>query len=362
MVEQLLRATHELMHAETDEEIATATVETARDVLGMSLVGIWLHEEDQNTLQPVTWTEEGDQLIESVPTYHPNNSLSWEAFENSKLTVVGNIYEETEAYNRNSPIQSELILPIGEFGVMNIGATTVDAFDETDIQQARLVAANAKAAFQRLQREQELQRYNERLNEFTSLVFHDLRSPLNVALGHIELLQEEMDDDRLDSTEQALARLETLLTDIREFAHTGPLLSERTSVSLADIATQAWEMVDTANASLTVESTGEISGHRSRLCQAFENLFRNAIEHGGDDVTVTVGTLPTGCYVADDGSGIPPADYESVFTNGYSTTARGTGIGLALVRRIITNHGGEITAAASENGGARFEITDLENN
>jgi len=77
-------------------------------------------------------------------------------------------------------------------------------------------------------------------------------------------------------------------------------------------------------------------------------------------VTVTVGSLEDGFYVADDGPGIPEADREKVFESGYSTDGDGTGLGLAIVRRIAQAHGWDVTLTTSESGGARFEFHGVE--
>jgi signal transduction histidine kinase len=98
------------------------------------------------------------------------------------------------------------------------------------------------------------------------------------------------------------------------------------------------------------------------LSQLLENLFRNAVEHGGDDVTVNVGSLPGGFYVADDGPGIPAADRESVFEPGFTTNDDGTGFGLEIVEAVASAHGWDVrvTDAAEGEGGARFEFTGVD--
>jgi nitrogen-specific signal transduction histidine kinase len=85
----------------------------------------------------------------------------------------------------------------------------------------------------------------------------------------------------------------------------------------------------------------------------------DAVEHGRDDVTVTVGDLETGFYVADDGPGVPADERESVFDAGYSTATDGTGFGLSIVKQIADAHGWDVTLTESEAGGARFEITGV---
>ncbi|RLM82217.1 sensor histidine kinase, partial [Halobellus sp. Atlit-38R] len=103
-----------------------------------------------------------------------------------------------------------------------------------------------------------------------------------------------------------------------------------------------------------------VEADRDRLEEAFENLFRKAIEHGGDDVTVGVGKINNGFYVEDSGDGIPDDAREQVFDHGYSTGEGGTGFGLSIVRSIIEGHGWSITVADASADGARFEITDVQ--
>ncbi|OYR54849.1 hypothetical protein DJ71_27145 [Halorubrum sp. E3] len=83
------------------------------------------------------------------------------------------------------------------------------------------------------------------------------------------------------------------------------------------------------------------------------------MEHGGEDVTVTVERLEDGFYVEDDGPGIPESERGDVFDSGYTTTADGTGFGLAIVADIADAHGWTLRVAEAESGGARFELTNV---
>jgi signal transduction histidine kinase len=84
------------------------------------------------------------------------------------------------------------------------------------------------------------------------------------------------------------------------------------------------------------------------------------VEHAGEDVTVTVGDLDGGFYVADDGPGIPESDRERVFETGYSTSDGGTGFGLEIVATVATAHGWDVRVTDAADGGARFEFTGVD--
>jgi len=207
---------------------------------------------------------------------------------------------------------------------------------------------------------EEVKRANERLEEFVSIVSHDLRNPLNVATGHLELAQDTCESPHLDAIEQAHSRMTTLIEDLLRLARQGEAVSNTKVADLAPVVETCWETVETGDASLVIEADRTVVANASRLKQLFENLIRNAVEHGGDDVTVAVGGLDDGFYIEDDGPGISDDDRESVFEPGYSTHAEGTGFGLSIVQRIAEAHGWDIRVTSGTEGGARFEVAGVE--
>ena len=233
---------------------------------------------------------------------------------------------------------------------------------------------------ERRRRERKLERQNERLDSFASLVSHDLRNPLHVAVGNVEMARESCDSPRLDDAANALDRMEALIDEVLAVAREGASVEDPDPVRLAAAASSSWRTVETGDATLTVEANATIRADESRLRRLFENIFRNSVEHGstgsrtesGDSVehgrsddtesslSLTVGRLDAdGFYVEDDGVGIPADERDRVFEGGYSTDADGTGFGLTIVREVAEAHGWSIEATASDAGGARFEITGV---
>jgi two-component system sporulation sensor kinase A len=213
---------------------------------------------------------------------------------------------------------------------------------------------------ERKAREQEIQRQNERLENFASVVSHDLRNPLNVAQGYVDILQEDINRDELRLIDNALDRMGVLITELLELAQSGEEVGEMRPVSLKTVAENAWYNVHTPEAVLhTPEANQRVMADESRLQQLFENLFRNAVEHAGSDVHVTVDTISDGFHVADDGPGISSAKRDRVFETGYTTDENGTGFGLSIVQQIVTSHNWEIQVTESPDGGAQFEITGV---
>jgi PAS domain S-box-containing protein len=213
---------------------------------------------------------------------------------------------------------------------------------------------------ERKERERELERKNERLEEFTSVVSHDLRNPLNVASARLELASDECDSPHLVDVADAHRRMETLIEDLLTLAREGETVAEFEPVDLGKLLSGCWETLGREGAALAVETGTTVRADRDRLRQLLENLLTNALEHGGTDVTITVGDLADGFYVEDDGPGIPADERGDVFEAGYSTAREGNGFGLSIVARIAEAHGWSVAVTEGESGGARFEVTGVE--
>jgi len=224
------------------------------------------------------------------------------------------------------------------------------------------IVLNSRDVTEQLQRKRKLERQNERLDQFASIVAHDLRNPLNVASGRLSLLERDVDDSQdasIGTIQEQLERMESIIDDSLMLARSGETVTETNEVDLEMISYDAWQSVETDGATLVVETTLQLDADRNRLRNMFENLFRNSVEHNESaDLTVKVGSLPDGVgfYVEDTGTGIPSEERDSVFEQGYTTNTEGTGFGLAIVRDIVQAHGWEISVTEGESGGAKFVI------
>ncbi|MDQ2071933.1 PAS domain S-box protein [Haloarcula sp. NS06] len=247
------------------------------------------------------------------------------------------------------------------------------------------VAGIGRDVSDRESRQQALEQQNKRLGEFASVVSHDLRNPLDVARGQLELARMEQDSEHLDAVKRAHGRIGQLIDDLLTLAQNGETALDSEPVPLQTVAEQCWQTVETGDATLELQTSAVVRADPSRLRQLFENLIRNSVEHGqtpdterqedaGEqrattsisqsqgataDLTFTVGELDDGFYVADDGVGIPADERDTVFEGGYSL-ASGPGFGLRIVDEIVDTHGWSITVTESDAGGARFEVTGVE--
>lgn len=205
---------------------------------------------------------------------------------------------------------------------------------------------------ERKHHERELEAQNERLEKFASIVSHDLRNPLNVAQGYITMVE----DEHADVIEENLDRMAAIIEDVLAMARQGEGIDDVQQVDLGELAQDSWMQVETANACLECANDVTIAADPGSCRQLFENLFRNSVEHAGEDVTIRIGALENGFYLEDDGPGIPPEDRNDVFEAGFTTREDGTGFGLNIVAEIAQAHGWTLEATEGTDGGARFEF------
>ena len=367
--ERTVRSLHDVVTefaaCDTPEAVYRQTVDSAASLLAFDRAAIAI-ETEEGPLRVETTTDAFS--FEDPPTLAADEGLAGRTYRTGESFLrrdMQSVDDETEL-----TVNSALSVPVGDVGVFLAVDDTPAAFDDGDRQLAEGLVSYAEAALNRLDRERALQRQNERLEAFRSVVSHDLRNPLTVAKLRLDLAQEECESEHLADVSTALDRMDSLLDGLLTVARTGEGGHDLEPVDLEMLAAECWETVVTGESTLLVESSRTIRADRNRLKQLLENLISNAVEHGsgpGDSdgpdagaVTVTVGALDRGFYVADDGPGIPPDQRESVFESGYSTSDGGTGFGLTIVSEVAEAHGWTVEVTEGADGGARFEITGVE--
>ncbi|ELZ80556.1 putative signal-transducing histidine kinase / response regulator [Haloferax larsenii JCM 13917] len=201
----------------------------------------------------------------------------------------------------------------------------------------------------------------DQVEQMAAIISHDLRNPLSVARGNLELGREGDSDEHLEKASEALNRVNTLVEDLLSFAKQEYSQPNIGPTSLSDVASRSWNQVETQSSDLKMDlsEATTVLADASRLQELFSNLFRNACEHNDEDVTITVGPLQTGFFVEDDGDGITETTRD-IFETGYSTNVDGTGFGLAIVKRIADSHSWDVAQTESPEGGARFEVTGVQ--
>jgi signal transduction histidine kinase len=332
---QLSETSHALIRAEEDEQVSQLLAEGIERTMSDATCAVWLA--GRTGLEPA---------VDGTPT--TPDRAGREGFDDGEERID------------TAPGGGErLFVPLAAQGLLAVTLPPKRGFDERSLDLVRVYARTGQTALDRAVHQEALERQNERLDQFASVVSHDLRNPLSVIMGRAELTRETGDISHVDAIARNAERMDRLIEDLLALARQGEDASDHEPVRLRDAALSAWDAVHGREAEIELaDELPVVRGDLERLQRLYENLFRNAIEHGGPDVTVTVRSLgEAGCIVADDGPGIPEEEYEQVFERGYSTG--GTGLGLAIVDDIARAHGGTVSVAESESGGARIELRGL---
>jgi len=215
---------------------------------------------------------------------------------------------------------------------------------------------------------EQLAEHQSQFEQFTSHVSHELRGPLQVAAGALDLARETGDPEGFETAERALDRIDDIIEDVTAMAEGGarehvwprnaqrPKIDEQTN--LQDVIEDIWSVVPTEGAVLDVElpSDAWINTARTSVRPIFENLFKNAVVHAGPAVRVRVGLTNDRFYVEDDGPGVPADRRERIFEEGYTTAPEGNGTGLSIVATMADQHRWTVDVTDGSDGGARFEV------
>lgn len=328
--------------------------------------------------------------------------LTWEVISKQKTlyiedTAKPNVQKEHHiVVVVDAPIRSYLGIPLmaqGQaIGVMSVQALTPNAYNQNQIRLLETIAAQVvitiekSRLLQQLQQElakrrlliEELENKNAELERFTYTVSHDLRSPLvtiNGFLGFLEqsaksgnMQQFEKDKTRIEA---AVQRMQNLLKELLELSRIGRKVNPSVDIPFEDIVKDAIDILQgqIRKREVTLQTHPNlptIHGDRQRLTEVLQNLIDNAIKYMGNQPNPIIEIGQQGeednkpiFFVKDNGIGIAPEHHERIFNlfEQLDPYSDGTGVGLALVKRIIEIHGGKIWVQSEANKGTTFYFT-----
>lgn len=282
-LETLHAAATDIQASDSVEAACERTVAAAEDILDFELCSIMLHED--GWLEPVALSREAPP--DGARRMRADQGLAGKTYQTGESYTVDDVGADDVTDPAKPSYRSGLSVPIGDVGIFQAASTGPAAFDSSDVELAELLLAHTARTIDRttFQRElessqQALERQNERLEKFASVVSHDLRNPLNVATWRLELARTECDSEHLAAVEQAHDRMQSLIEDLLTIARKGGEVEAVEPVELGELVRESWATMETADATYEVESGCSILADRSQLKQLLENLLRNAVEHG----------------------------------------------------------------------------------
>ena len=334
IVTALHDATRQLFQAETPTDICAVAVHTGADLLDLQISGIFLLDEEVNRLEPVAATAAAHDMFGGLPTFAENEGVIWEAFRSDEGVFFEDVSTRDGVYNEDTPIKSELIVPIGDRGVLIAGETLPGVFDESDLELAEILAANTNAALERDQRERllrsradELERQADRLDTVARL----LSGPVEDALSDATVTAD-------DPTQSEINAAREFIDDTQYIAGSGVATGPKTTVSLSGAVDRACDLVDDPP-TVEILDQGEFRGDPDSVERLFVAFLR--IVGRRDNADAEVGIVEEssefrGFYIEDDAPPLPPSDRNPPFDT--IDPDQRTAIELAVAKQITDSH------------------------
>jgi signal transduction histidine kinase len=348
-----------------------------------------------------------DETLNAFPPR--GQGITWSTFQTGKPILLDEYWEHPKALKDwgNSGIHAYMEAPIisnrkslGTLSVYNRGSA--QRFTQRDLSLIESIAQEVAVAIQNarlfdaLQRElkerkrveaerevmyEDLEAKNAELEKFTYTVSHDLKSPLVTIGGFLGYIEKDLAKGDVARVQHSISRIREaakkmhqLLDELLELSRIGRLANPSVTVSFGDLAREAIELVEGQLSARQVEvrvdaDLPEIRVDRTRMIEVLQNLIVNAIKFMGeqDHPLIEIGVRnkdnQQAFFVKDNGIGIAPEFHERIFGlfNKLDQFSDGTGIGLALVKRIVEVHGGKIWVESEIGKGAAFFFTLAEN-
>ena len=295
-----------------------------------------------------------------------------------------------------APVRSYLGIPLvlddRVIGIMSVQSLQPGAYSQEQIRLLETIATQVSITIEKsrlleqLQRElaerrlliDELENKNAELERFTYTVSHDLKSPLVTISGFLEFLEQSAatgDMARFKKDKKrirdAVSRMQDMLGELLELSRLGRVMNEPASIPFGDLTREALELargrVDERGIVVYIQpNLPSVRVDKPRLIEVMQNLLDNAAKYMGAQAKPRIEVGHQGVeddkpifFVRDNGMGIPPEHHERIFGlfNKLDPTSEGTGIGLALVKRIIELHGGRIWIESKAGHGSTFYFT-----
>ena len=319
--------------------------------------------------------ENGKEGIGRMPGLLPLNKAGFRSMMFAPLISKDQVIGLLNIQTVKQSAYTERDLKLAEKVSMQISGAIANAQLFQEQKRAEEALAERTAQLERTNRE--LVALNAELDDFTNVASHDLQEPLRTLTAFSDMLRKDLDQSLPERAAQdvgfitdAAKRMQTLIQDLLALSRTGRVAKKREKVSLGECADRALEALairmKETGAQITRDELPEVWGDFTLLTQLYQNLIGNALKFGGDQppvIRLTAeewdGTPVFG--VKDNGIGIDFKYTQQIFQPFRRLHSRaqyeGSGIGLAICRKIVERHGGKIWVDSEPGKGAHFRFT-----
>ncbi|PSQ49318.1 hypothetical protein BRD19_04270 [Halobacteriales archaeon SW_7_65_23] len=343
-LEEIQGLTRDTLAVDTHEEVAEAVLARIPEVLDMPLSTIWEYDAGQDALVPLAATEKASEVFDEIPTFSTDDSIVWQAFQDGEIRLIPDVDAHSDVHNKDTIIGSEIVVPIGEFGVLITGSTYSDSFGESERRLLETLSANVETTMRLTSRRRELELLDQVL---ARILRHNIRNVLTIIKGFARQIQQEGNREAAAHAQRIIDRSESLQSTAehaRDIRHIITNRERREEFPLQAVVERVVTTVRSEYPSVRVRTTFDAEPTvlvHPDLPVAVRHLVENGIEHAEEETTpqieITVSTSNDGAVleIADNGPGIPDHEIEVLETHGESALEHGSGAGLWLIDRIV---------------------------
>jgi len=343
-LEGIQGVTRETLEADTHEEVAEAVLARIPKVLDMPLSSIWEYDGGQDALVPLAGTEKASELFDEIPTFSTDQSIAWRAFQDGEIRLIPDIDAHSDIHNEDTIIGSEIVVPIGEFGVLITGSTYADSFGESERRLLETLSANLETTMRLTSRRRELELLDQVL---ARILRHNIRNVLTIIKGFARQIQQDGDREAAAHAQRIIDRSDSLQATAehaREIRHIVTSRDRREELTLPAVVDRVVMTIQSEYPSARIET--EFDAQPTVLVHpdlpvALRHLVENGIEHAEDgtspQIEIVVSETADGAVlkVADNGPGIPDHEVDVLDKHGESALEHGSGAGLWIVDRVV---------------------------
>ncbi|GGJ04261.1 hypothetical protein GCM10008995_12570 [Halobellus salinus] len=290
----LLELSSELNQASSIEDVSVVAVRMLDLNFDAPLSAIWEFDDGSNELCPIAESAEAHEVIGDAPRL-PTDSLAGRVYRQDHPKAFGDVHEADATHNPDSPIRSEIIVPISDFGVLSVGATEVDAFSKSDFELAKLVASTLEAAISRIRQHEHLQAERD----WAHTLFEGSNDAIFISDSDANLVQVNRAACELTGYDRE-ALLSMRIPDLRKEVDVDGYQEYHDQILAGDPATNEAELLRSDNTQIDVEFSNrgierdgtsyvhtvarDVTEQRER--QRRLESFKSAIENASDGIAI----------------------------------------------------------------------------
>lgn len=375
--------------ADTLQQLLDYALTEAIKLSGSQFGYIYHYSEETRQFTLNSWSNEvmkSCTIVEQQTIYDLDKTGLWGEAVRQRRAILVNDFHAPNPMKKgypegHAPLDRFLTVPVFSDGqiVAVVGVANKSApYTNMDVLQLNLFMDGLWKLIERRQAEDDLQAQNAEMERFLYTVSHDLKSPIVTLKGFLELLEIDLkagDEEKINRDigfmKSAANRMNRLLEEVLELSRIGRVSGSIETIPYSELIRESLIMVGGAIEQSKVElaiapSSLLLSGDRNRLIEIWQNLLENAIKYRDSQTSLRIEVGIEGnvdapiFFVRDNGLGIDPQYQEKIFRlfEKLNPSSEGTGLGLALVKRIVESYGGRIwVESAGEGMGSCFYFT-----